>query len=133
MQQAQQQSEMNAQQQAQAAQVANEGAMQLKQLELQATEAKIKAEGLEQQKTAVINMFTQIFSKGMVIPAELQPLSQSVIQNIMIPLIAETERGKAANHPADAAAATGGDAGTAATRATATPAAGAAANGLKKD
>jgi hypothetical protein len=62
--------------------------------EAQIKEVQIKMEGENTAKAAVLNMFTQLYSKGLGIPTELAPLSMAVIQNVMLPLVVENEAQK---------------------------------------
>ena len=57
---------------------------------------KVKMEGESINKNAVLSMVSALLSKGEQIPPYLQPLVNSVIENIMIPLTAQNEEQKAA-------------------------------------
>jgi hypothetical protein len=50
---------------------------------------RLTAEG--QNKNAVITMIAELYKNGIPIPKEIQPLATSVINNIMLPLVAQTE------------------------------------------
>lgn len=91
LQQAQANSEMASKAQQESAKATADGEAMLKDKDAQIKEAQIKLEGDNANKTSVLNMFTQLFSKGVGIPAELMPLSAAVIQNVMLPLIVENE------------------------------------------
>jgi hypothetical protein len=90
-QQAQQNAQVNGQVQQQSIDAKLQADIQLKNAEINA-EIKLKeAEGLTQNKTAVVNMVSMIVSKGMAITPEMQPLVNAVFQNIMIPLATDNE------------------------------------------
>lgn len=76
---------------AQAAEKSKQETEQLKgDIELQ--KAKMEKEG--EGKNAVLTMVTSLLSKGVSIPSNLQPLVNSVIENLMIPLIVQNEEAK---------------------------------------
>jgi len=55
-----------------------------------------RIEGETANKSAVISMVSSLLSKGLPIPSEYKPLVNAVVENMMIPLIAQTEEQKAA-------------------------------------
>jgi len=92
MQQAQQNAEMNAQAQQQSVVAKGQMDMQIKQFEAQAKTEEIRLQGESQNKSAVINMVSSILSKGLPIAADIQPLVNTVMQNLMLPLAVENQQ-----------------------------------------
>ena len=88
---AKQNSEANIQGQIASAQEAEKSKQETESVKGDFTLQKVKMEGETMNKNAVVAMVTSIISKGGVVPAELQPLVQATVENIMLPLISENE------------------------------------------
>ncbi len=84
--------------QIQSAQAAEEAKQKTKQIEGEVDLEKSKVASLGANQTAVLSMVTNMLTKGqetgMAIPANLQPLVDAVVQNIMVGAIAATEEQK---------------------------------------
>jgi hypothetical protein len=82
--------------QMQSAQVAEQAKQQTAQLEgaMEIEKTKVVNEGTN--KNAVLTMVTTLLKSGVPVPANMLPLVQAVVENIMVPLVAETEEAKAA-------------------------------------
>ena len=91
---AKQNSEANIQGQIASAQEAEKSKQETESVKGDFTLQKVKMEGETMNKNAVVAMVTSIISKGGVVPAELQPLVNTVMENIMIPLATENEQQK---------------------------------------
>lgn len=92
MQQAQQNAEMNAQAQQQSVVAKGQMDMQIKQFEAQAKTEEIRLQGESQNKSAVINMVSALLSKGLPISADVKPLVDTVMQNLMLPFAVENQQ-----------------------------------------
>lgn len=89
MQQAQQQSQQNAQVQIASAQAKSQSEMTLEDHKAQ-NEISLKQVQWQQEKEiAFINMFTQIYAKGLPLPPELQAVEKEMIANVMIPVFGQ--------------------------------------------
>lgn len=81
--------------QIQSAQAAEQGKQQTEQMKGEMDLQKVKMEGETMNKNAIVAMVTSILSKGGSVPPELQPIVNTVMENIMIPLATENEQQKA--------------------------------------
>jgi hypothetical protein len=86
---AQQNSEQTAQIQMQSAKMAEEEKRKTVEMEIQIKSAHESQISKEKQKEALLTGFMQIYSKGGQVPPELKALEQQIIQNLMMPLVAE--------------------------------------------
>ena len=57
---------------------------------------KVRIQEESSSKTAILTLVSSLLSKGVAIPAYLQPLVNSVVENIMIPLVAQNDQQKTA-------------------------------------
>mgnify|MGYP006266490717 CR=1 FL=1 len=89
MEKAQQQSQMNAQIQVQAAQAAEEQKRQTLALEMQVKSQMEEMVSKEKQKQAILTGIFGIYQKGMPMPDALKSLEAEIIQNVAMPLFAE--------------------------------------------
>jgi hypothetical protein len=96
MQQAQAQSQYNAQVQVQSLQAKAQTDAQLKALEGQIDIAKAKATGEANNKSAIVNMVATILSKGLPIDPTIQPLIDVTIKNLIIPMAVENQQAQQA-------------------------------------
>lgn len=92
MQQAQQNAEMNAKGQQESVMIKGKMDMEMKQFEAQSKTEEIRLQGEAQNKSAVINMVSSILSKGLPIAPNIQPLVDTVMQNLMLPLAVENQQ-----------------------------------------
>jgi len=92
MQQAQQNAEMNAKGQQESVMIKGKMDMEMKQFEAQSKTEEIRLQGEAQNKSAVINMVSSILSKGLPIASDIQPLVNTVLQNLMLPLAVENQQ-----------------------------------------
>lgn len=93
--QAQRQIQDNAQAQMQSAQMAEEEKRKTVEMEIQIKSAHEAQIAKDKQKEALLTGFMQIYSKGGQVPPELKPLEQQIIQNLMMPLVAENAANEA--------------------------------------
>lgn len=94
MDQAAQQSQMASKASQEAAVVAAQEQGKVEQMKAEAKAQEIQLSGQEANKTAVINLFATLFGKGVPLPKNLQPLSNAVIENIMLPIVVQNEQQK---------------------------------------
>lgn len=78
------------------AQASEEGKQKTEQIKGEIDIEAKKIEGETANKNAVVAMVTSMLSKGMQIPASLQPIVDVVMENIVIPLAAQNEEQKSA-------------------------------------
>ncbi len=78
------------------AQAAEQSKQQTEQVKIDGDLQKVKMEGETMNKNAVVAMVTSLLSKGMPIPANLIPVVNVVMENIIIPLAAENDQQKVA-------------------------------------
>lgn len=96
MEEAKQNQEATFQAQIASAQEAEKGKQETERVKGEVDIASKKMDGEAGNKNAVVAMVTSLLSKGMPIPANLQPVVNVVMENIIIPLAAQNEEQKAA-------------------------------------
>lgn len=96
MQQAQQNQQATGEIQVKSAQAAEQSKQQTEQLKGEIDIQKVKIQEESASKNATLAMVTSLLSKGEPIPPYLQPLVNTVVENIMIPLAAQNEDQKQA-------------------------------------
>jgi len=92
---AQQNQEATFKAQIESAKAGEEGKQETERVKGEVDLAAKKMDGETANKTSVVAMVTSLLSKGMPIPASLQPLVDITMENIMIPLAAQNEQQKA--------------------------------------
>lgn len=76
------------------AKAAEEGKQQTKAIEIDGEIKKIREQTLGGNQTAIVNMVTQLLTKGGGISPEVQPVVSAVLENIMVGAIAQTDEQK---------------------------------------
>lgn len=92
MQTAQQNQQATIQGQIQSAQAAEQAKQQTETVRGGFEIERARVTGEMQNKSAVVQMITSLYTKNGEIPAELQPFANAVMQNIMLPLVSENEQ-----------------------------------------
>lgn len=88
----QQNAQNNAASLQQAAQLKNEGELQSKQLDIQKQQVTNDGQLKNTALTGIMSLFVESMKSGAVIPAEVQPLTSAILQNVMAPALIQNEQ-----------------------------------------